>query len=217
MKKILLVALVGLFVSQVNAQSVLSSLLNKTLSKESITSIVESVAGKVVSKLDLSVVGTWKYSAAEVQFKSDNLLAEAGGAAMMTTVENSVGKLYAKLGMDSNYSFTFNSDSTFTQNIKVKSKVQTLKGTYSLDKENNLIVLKYQVLGKINLGKVSAIYANNGTSLSILFDANEMFSMLKKIASVASSLSNTATLAGLSTIVEQYDGMLLGYKMARVK
>lgn len=217
MKKILLVALVGLFVSQVNAQSVLSSLLNKTLSKESITSIVESVAGKVVSKLDLSVVGTWKYSAAEVQFKSDNLLAEAGGAAMMTTVENSVGKLYAKLGMDSNYSFTFNSDSTFTQNIKVKSKVQTLKGTYSLDKENNLIVLKYQVLGKINLGKVSAIYANNGTSLSILFDANEMFTMLKKIASVASSLSNTATLAGLSTIVEQYDGMLLGYKMARVK
>lgn len=207
----------GLFVSQVNAQSVLSSLLNKTLSKESITSIVESVAGKVVSKLDLSVVGTWKYSAAEVQFKSDNLLAEAGGAAMMTTVENSVGKLYAKLGMDSNYSFTFNSDSTFTQNIKVKSKVQTLKGTYSLDKENNLIVLKYQVLGKINLGKVSAIYANNGTSLSILFDANEMFTMLKKIASVASSLSNTATLAGLSTIVEQYDGMLLGYKMVRVK
>ncbi|MBR2981009.1 MAG: DUF4923 family protein [Odoribacter sp.] len=217
MKKILLVALLGLFVSQVNAQSVLSSLLNKTLSKESITSIVESVAGKVVSKLDLSVVGTWKYSAAEVQFKSDNLLAEAGGAAMLSTVENSVGKLYAKLGMDSDYSFTFNSDSTFTQNIKVKSKVQTLKGTYSLDKENNLIVLKYQVLGKINLGKVSAIYANNGTSLSILFDANELFTMLKKIASAASSLSSTATLAGLSTIVEQYDGMLLGYKMSRVK
>lgn len=217
MKKILLVALLGLFVSQVNAQSVLSSLLNKTLSKESITSIVESVAGKVVSKLDLSVVGTWKYSAAEVQFKSDNLLAEAGGAAMLSTVENSVGNLYAKLGMDSDYSFTFNSDSTFTQNIKVKSKVQTLKGTYSLDKENNLIVLKYQVLGKINLGKVSAIYANNGTSLSILFDANELFTMLKKIASAASSLSSTATLAGLSTIVEQYDGMLLGYKMSRVK
>lgn len=217
MKKILLVALLGLFVSQVNAQSVLSSLLNKTLSKESITSIVESVAGKVVSKLDLSVVGTWKYSAAEVQFKSDNLLAEAGGAAMLSTVENNVGKLYAKLGMDSDYSFTFNSDSTFTQNIKVKSKVQTLKGTYSLDKENNLIVLKYQVLGKINLGKVSAIYANNGTSLSILFDANELFTMLKKIASAASSLSSTATLAGLSTIVEQYDGMLLGYKMSRVK
>ncbi|MBE6334860.1 MAG: DUF4923 family protein [Bacteroidales bacterium] len=217
MKKILLVALLGLFVSQVNAQSVLSSLLNKTLSKESITSIVESVAGKVVSKLDLSVVGTWKYSAAEVQFKSDNLLAEAGGAAMLSTVENSVGKLYAKLGMDSDYSFTFNSDSTFTQNIKVKSKVQTLKGTYSLDKENNLIVLKYQVLGKINLGKVSAIYANNGTSLSILFDANELFTMLKKIASAASSFSSTATLAGLSTIVEQYDGMLLGYKMSRVK
>ena len=90
--------------------------------------------------------------------------------------------------------------------------------TYAMeDKENNLIVLKYQVLGKINLGKVSAIYANNGTSLSILFDANELFTMLKKIASAASSLSSTATLAGLSTIVEQYDGMLLGYKMSRVK
>ncbi len=217
MKKTLLVVLVGLIVTQVNAQSVLNSLLNKTLSKESITSIVESVAGQVVSKLDLSVVGTWKYSAAEVQFKSDNLLAEAGGAAMLTTVESSVGKLYAKLGMDEDYSFTFNSDSTFTQTIKVKSKPQTLKGTYSLDKENNLIVLKYQVLGKINLGKVSAIYANNGTSLSILFDAKELFNMLKKISAAASSLSSTATLAGLNAVVEQYDGMLLGYKMSRVK
>lgn len=136
---------------------------------------------------------------------------------MLTTVESSVGKLYAKLGMDNSYSFTFNSDSTFTQTIKVKSKLQTLKGTYSLDKANNIIVLKYQVLGKINLGKVSAIYANNGTSLSILFDAKELFTMLKKIASAASSLSSTATLAGLNAVVEQYDGMLLGYKMSRAK
>lgn len=216
MKKIFLVALLSIVVAQVHAQSVLSSLLNKTLSKESITSIVESVAGNVISKLDLSVVGTWNYTGAEVQFKSSNMLAEAGGAAIMSSVESSVGKLYAKLGMDDSYSFTFNADSTFTQDIKIKSKVQTLKGTYSLDKENNLIILKYQVFGKINIGKVSAIYANNGKSLSILFDAKELFTMLKKIASAASSLSSAATIAGLNTVVEQYDGMLLGYKLSKV-
>ena len=217
MKRVIIIALISVFVSQVQAQSVLSGLLNKTLTKESITSIVESVAGKVVSKLDLSVVGTWNYSAAEVQFKSSNLLAEAGGAAILSGIEGSVGKLYSKLGIDESYSFTFNSDSTFTQNIKVKSNIQTLKGTYSLDEENNIIVLNYQVLGKINIGKVSAIYANNGVSLSILFDAKELFGMLKKISAVASSLTSTATLAGLNGVIEQYDGMLLGYKLKRAK
>lgn len=219
MKKVLLFILLGVCVFRVQAQSssVLSSLLDKTLSKESITSIVESVAGKVVSELDLSVVGMWKYSAAEVQFKSDNLLTDAGGAVMLSSVEKSVDKLYSKLGIDKSNTFTFNSDSTFIQTVMIKSKVQTLQGTYSLDKENNIIVLQYKVMGKINLGKVSALYVNTGTSLSILFEADELLSMLKKIASVASSISTTSTLAGISAIIEKYDGMLLGYKLSRSK
>ena len=215
MKRIIIIAFLSVLVLQTHAQSVLSGLLDKTLTKESITSIVESVAGKVTSKLDLSVVGTWNYTAAEVQFKSSNMLAEAGGAAMLTNVESSVGKLFAKLGIDETYSYTFNSDSTFTNTVKIGSKLQTLKGTYSLDEENNIIILNYKVLGKTKLGKVSAIYVNNGISLSVLFDANELLGMLKKISAVASTFSSTTTLAGISAMIEQYDGMLLGYKLKR--
>ena len=91
----------------------------------------------------------------------------------------------------------------------------TLKGTYALDKENKIITLKYDALGKVGLGKINAIYANTGASLALLFDASEMMSFLKKVISVANSVSGKASLATVSALLENYEGALIGYKMKK--
>ena len=219
MKRFFAILVLTLCVSVANAQSgvqgVLNQLLGSGATSNTVTSIIENVLGGAVSKLDLSIEGTWKYKEPEVQFKSDNLLAKAGGATATTKIENNLLKVYGKIGINESLSYTFNSDSTFTHTVKIGSSVKSLKGTYSLDKENKIITLKYSALGKIGLGKVNAIYANTGTSLALLFDASELMTFLKKVVSAASSLTGKASIATASALLENYDGVLLGYKMVK--
>lgn len=219
MKKLFTILAVTLSVSVASAQSGVQSVLNQLLgsgaNSGTVTSIIENVVGNAVSKLDLSIDGTWKYTAPEVQFKSDNLLAQAGGAAATTKIEATLLKLYGKIGINESLSYTFNSDSTFTQTVKIGSSVKNLKGTYSLDKENKIITLKYGSLGRVNLGTINAIYANTGTSLALLFDATKLMSFMKKVVSAASSVSGKASLATISTLLDNYDGALIGYKMKK--
>lgn len=219
MKRIFTVLAFCLTVQVANAQSGVQSVLNQLLGSgattDAVTSIIENVVGNAVSKLDLSIEGTWTYSQPEVQFKSDNLLAQAGGAAATSKVESSLKKLYDKIGINQSFSYTFNEDNTFTHTLKIGSKVKTLSGTYTLDKENNIITLQYAALGKIGLGKINAIYANTGTSLALLFDASQLLAFTKKVLSAVSSVSGVASVATVAALVENYDGMLLGYKMTK--
>ena len=219
MKKVFLMMALCFAVTAATAQSGVQSVLNQILGNGAttgtVTSILEDVLGGAVSKLDLSIDGTWKYSQPEVQFKSDNLLAQAGGAAATGKIETSLKKLYDKIGINESLSYTFNADSTFSQTIKIGSSVKTLKGTYSLNRGEKTITLKYQALGKVNLGKINAIYANTGTSLAILFDASQLMSFFKKVVNTVSSISGKASIAAATAIIDNYDGMLLGYKMKK--
>lgn len=219
MKRIFTVLALCLAVQMANAQSGVQSVLNQLLGSgattDAVSSIIENVVGNAVSKLDLSIEGTWTYSQPEVQFKSDNLLAQAGGAAATTKVENTLKKLYDKIGINKSLSYTFKQDNTFTQTIKIGSSVKTLNGTYTLDKENKIITLQYAALGKIGLGKINAIYANTGTSLALLFDASQMLSFTKKVLTAVSSVSGIASVSTITALIQNYDGMLLGYKMTK--
>ena len=102
MKRLFIIAALVLAVTTANAQtgvqSVLNQLLGQGATSSTVTSIIENVVGSAVSKLNLSIDGTWKYSAPEVQFKSENLLAQAGGAAATTKIENNGG--YARIFED---------------------------------------------------------------------------------------------------------------------
>ena len=219
MKRLFTIIAVALSVSVANAQSGVQSVLNQLLGSgattNTVTSILENVVGGAISKLDLSIDGTWKYTAPEVQFKSDNLLAQAGGAAATTKIETSLSKVYGMIGINESLCYTFNSDSTFTHTIKIGGSVKNLKGKYSLDKTNKIITLKYDALGKVGLGKINAIYANTGTSLALLFDVSELMSFLKKVISAVNSITGKGSLATVSALLENYDGLLIGYKMKK--
>ena len=46
---------------------------------------------------EYSIIGTWNYKGASSQFDSDNLLAQAGGAAATSKINTEIAKIYSKI------------------------------------------------------------------------------------------------------------------------
>jgi hypothetical protein len=143
-----------------------------------------------------------------VSLQSDNILTSAVGTAATSQVEKKLSTYYKKLGITaSNFNYTFNADSTFTNVLRGK----TLSGTYSIDNENKTITLNYALYGTVSLGSLTASVELSGSSLSLLFDADKVL----KLITTVSALTNNSTLNTLNSLISQYDGMKMGYKLTK--
>lgn len=166
-----------------------------------------SLIGNVVANNKFSIddlVGTWSYSSPAVSFQSENALMKIGGAGAATAVENQLAPYYQRLGF-TNTSLTVDADHIFT----LKMGLLVLKGTVEKDEEDNGLVFNFNAFGKISLGKVKANATKAGKTLNLTFDATRLIQMLTKI----SSKLNIKTLSTLSTILNNYDGIYIGYKL----
>lgn len=166
-----------------------------------------SLIGNVVANNKFSIddlVGTWSYSSPAVSFQSENALMKIGGAGAATAVENQLAPYYQRLGF-TNTSLTVDADHNFT----LKMGLLVFKGTVEKDEEDNGLVFNFNAFGKISLGKVKANATKAGKTLNLTFDATRLIQMLTKI----SSKLNIKTLSTLSTILNNYDGIYIGYKL----
>lgn len=166
-----------------------------------------SLIGNVVANNKFSIddlVGTWSYSSPAVSFQSENALMKIGGAGAATAVENQLAPYYQRLGF-TNTSLTVDADHNFT----LKMGLLVLKGTVEKDEEDNGLVFNFNAFGKISLGKVKANATKAGKTLNLTFDATRLIQMLTKI----SSKLNIKTLSTLSTMLNNYDGIYIGYKL----
>ena len=157
-------------------------------------SLLGNVAKNVIGdKLTTSqsLIGTWNYVSPDCSLKADQLLAKAGGEAIAGKVEEELDRVFKKLGMDA-CSYTFNADSTYTFTMKKR----TTQGTYSFNPETK-----------------TAQVAVTGTSMSLLFNADKLMSVLTALTHMASKVSAAgATVEGL---ISNYDGLLLGFKLEK--
>lgn len=170
------------------------------LNKDNLSKVVNALTGTTET---IDMTGTWSYKSSAVEFESENLLMKAGGAAASSMAENKLNEQLSKIGIkDGQMSFTFNADSTFTSTVGKK----TLKGTYSYDPSTKQVDLKY--LRLINLhAKVNC----NSNSLELLFNSDKL---LKLMAFIGSKSSSTA-LKTVSSLADNYDGMMLGFELAK--
>lgn len=170
------------------------------LNKDNLSKVVNALTGTPET---IDMTGTWSYKSPAVEFESENLLMKAGGAAAASMAENKLDEQLCKIGIkDGQMSFTFNADSTFTSKVGKK----TLKGTYSYDPSTKQVDLKY--LRLINLhAKVNC----NSNSLELLFNSDKL---LKLMAFIGSKSSSTA-LKAVSSLADNYDGMMLGFELAK--
>ncbi len=186
--------------SSLKAQS-----LSDIVSSISVTDVVTSVTGG--SSITVSnVTGEWTYIAPAVELSSESVVSSAAGTVVSSQIESKLEDLCSKVGIEADvFTFVFNSDQTFTSNVKSRN----LSGTYTVDADNSQISLKYSAIGSVSLGTLTADVTLLGTSMSLLFSADKLLSLL----SALSSVSSNSTLATVSALVDQYNGVKLGFEL----
>ncbi|WP_455674234.1 DUF4923 family protein [Phocaeicola sp.] len=195
-KNILLKSLLLLLVMTVSVNAGAQDL------KSILTGVAKAVIGDKATTAS-SIIGTWHYAAPECQFESEQFLAKAGGEIAAKEVEEKLQTVYEKVGMN-NIQYTFNEDGTYSYTIKKR----TVSGKYVFDDSAKTITMT----GKLGLKTVAHVTVT-GKSMSLVFNADKLMSILKVISGAASKVNATA--ATINSVAGAYDGLMLGFELEK--
>ena len=148
--------------------------------------------------------GTWTYRKADCVFETQNLLLKAGGEMAAAKIESQLESQLGKVGINPGAcSFTFNSDGTYVATIGQYN----LTGNYTLNTKSNTLTMTYLA----GIGRISPKVVKTGASISLLFEGDKLLSMVQKVG----KLSSNSTVSSLSTLINSYDGMLVGMQLSK--
>lgn len=172
------------------------------------SSIINGILNNVIGSATFSQADlcahTWKYSKPGCAFTSENLLAKAGGEIAASKIEEDLSKYYSKFGFSkSNTYFTFKTDGTFAAKIDGKS----WNGTYTFDEKTHAIQLKGLLLS------ASGFATRTTNGISLLFDQKKLLTLIKTLSKL--NLTGSTTMSAVSSIVDNYDGVRIGFEMTK--
>lgn len=148
--------------------------------------------------------GTWTYRKADCVFETQNLLLKAGGEMAAAKIESQLESQLGKVGITPGAcSFTFNSDGTYVATIGQYN----LTGNYTLNTKSNTLTMTYLA----GIGRISPKVVKTGASISLLFEGDKLLSMVQKVG----KLSSNSTISSLSSLINSYDGMLVGMQLSK--
>lgn len=172
------------------------------------SSIINGILNNVIGSATFSQADlcahTWKYSKPGCAFTSENLLAKAGGEIAANKIEEDLSKYYNKFGFSqSNTYFTFKTDGTFAAKIDGKS----WNGTYTFDEKTHAIQLKGLLLS------ASGFATRTANGISLLFEQKKLLTLVKTLSKL--NLTGSTTMSAVSSIVDNYDGVRIGFEMTK--
>ena len=172
------------------------------------SSIINGILNNVIGSATFSQADlcahTWKYSKPGCAFTSENLLAKAGGEIAASKIEEDLSKYYSKFGFSkSNTYFTFKTDGTFAAKIDGKS----WNGTYTFDEKTHAIQLKGLLLS------ASGFATRTTSGISLLFEQKKLLTLVKTLSKL--NLTGSTTMSAVSSIVDNYDGVRIGFEMTK--
>lgn len=176
----------------------------QALENGNVTDIIEGVLS--TSNLEVKdLAGVWTSTGSAVAFQSEDLLSQAGGVAMASTLESKINPYFTKYGIVGSV-ITIQTDGSFSMSLKKT----TLKGKI-VKGENNKFILSFEAFGKNNLGNINLYIQKTSTSMDLMFDASKLKTILSSIA----SLSKKGLGNSLNTILNSYNGICIGFKMSK--
>lgn len=205
-KKIFVVLSAALLLGTVsaNAQS-----LKELFSNGGVKSVVESVVDQldVIPKI---IEGNWTFSGSAVKFTGDNMLMNAASELAVGKVEDTLNEYLAKVGIKEGlFSYTFNEDGTFSTSFNQAK----FPGQYTFSQQEKTLELDY---GKNEKLKGIALKTNvsvGASTMQLLFNADKLLEFISKITSSVGD----SKLGALTSLLDQYDGMQIGFELTRVK
>ena len=152
------------------------------------------------------LAGTWKYSAPACKFESSDFLKSAGGEVVAASLKTKLATYYTKAGITpSRVSFAF-ADTTFV----MKYGNAKLNGHIVKDEESGRFVVTFTAVGGyLPIMVMDAVINKNGNTLEILFDVDRFVKVLTTIA----SKSQSSTLKSVGGLLDEYDGILMGFEL----
>lgn len=179
-----------------------------TSSSSTGSSIISGILNNVIGSATFSQADlcahTWKYSKPGCAFTSENLLAKAGGEIAANKIEEDLSKYYNKFGFSqSNTYFTFKTDGTFAAKIDGKA----WNGTYTFDEKTHAIQLKGLLLS------ASGFATRTTNGISLLFEQKKLLTLIKTLSKL--NLTGSTTMSAVSSIVDNYDGVRMGFEMTK--
>lgn len=204
MKKTVMIMAALLFVgvAQVYGQS-FKDLLNKG----------KDVIGSVVEQLDVipkNIEGNWEFSGSAVKFTGDNVLMNAASELAAGKVEDQLNEYLQKVGIRQGlFSYVFNADGTFTTTF---SKMN-FSGQYTFSQEEGTIELDYGKNEKLKGVSLKTDVSVSLNSMQLLFNADKLLDFISKITSTVGD----SKIGALASLIDQYDGLKIGFELSRVK
>jgi len=170
-------------------------------SQNTVNGLLDLVIGSVkISESEL--YGTWYYTEPGCAFTSENLLAKAGGSVAAANCKEKLLTVYNSVGISSG-----NTQFAFTQDHQFSAKVKgiPMSGSYTYDPSSGTIKLKTMLFS-------SNAYVTRTTSgLGLTFESKNLLKVLQAVA----ALSGNSTLQTVGELSKQYDGVRLGFEMAK--
>ncbi len=155
-----------------------------------------------------TIVGEWGYTQPALALKSDNVLAQAGSSLMSGTIEKKLATYYEKVGLKAgSAAITLTEDKQFTLTMGKR----TLQGIYEFDDATKALTLNFTTKTSVKIGKIKGEAQLSGGDLKLLFAADKMLKIIKGLSAV----SNNSSIAAISQVADQYDGMSLGMTFAK--
>lgn len=204
MKKTVMIMAALLFVgvAQVYGQS-FKDLLNKG----------KDVVGSVVEQFDVipkNIEGNWEFSGSAVKFTGDNVLMNAASELAAGKVEDQLNEYLQKVGIRQGlFSYVFNADGTFTTTF---SKMN-FSGQYTFSQDEGTIELDYGKNEKLKGVSLKTDVSVSLNSMQLLFNADKLLDFISKITSTVGD----SKIGALASLIDQYDGLKIGFELSRVK
>lgn len=182
--------------------------LKDILNSSTVKNVISSATGITTPLNAKNLAGQWNYVSPAVQLEGDNALKNATGSLAAGELEKKLADMCEKVGIKAgSFSMTFEEDNSFVMTLKSKD----LKGTYTLDSDAKTVTLDFSSGKNFSFTKKTAQVTLLDNELNLLFEADKLLDLLSKL----SSWSSNTTLQAANSLLEQYDGIKLGFSFNR--
>lgn len=149
-----------------------------------------------------TIVGTWKFKGSAFVFESSNALASLGSDVVATQLEAKVDQYLAKCNIKQGMSsITFKEDGTY---VFVMGE-RYVEGDYKLNADTKELTMTFGMFKTV----ANVVYDEG--MINLVYQSDGLLRMLKSVG----ASGNSGTLALLTTLLNQYDGLRIGMAFAK--
>lgn len=175
----------------------------RDLHPDDVFTMTEDDIANETRRINLTLQGDWKYNAPSVGVSGKNLLARIAKPIAKGKLKKKLKNAYKKIGLDkARPQFVFNVDGTCSMKLMGAS----VKGTYNYNPTTEKITFKWH-----GVPMNASLKRDGKKKLQLTFDADKLLSLM----SLLGRFSDSSTIKALSTLLDNYEDVMVGFELKK--